>query len=215
MLHTFFMFNVQSQNPVGAISGVIDVSPMGAATYTIPIEVVPGTQGVQPNLSIVYNSYGDMGLLGMKWNLSGLSAITRCSPSKYYNDPIDAVPISFAVNRFALDGERLINIGSSGAIVYSTEEERFTRIHPVSNHTSFIAYTDDGSIMKYGSTVNSRQIMKENTSNTLTWLIDTITDFNGNYMSFKYMKSNNDEEVLIEKINYTSNRKSGMQTFLV
>ena len=37
---------------MGAIPGVIDVSPMGAATYTIPIEVVPVTQGVQPNLSI-------------------------------------------------------------------------------------------------------------------------------------------------------------------
>ena len=30
-------------------------------------------KGMQPNISITYNSFGGMGLLGMKWNLSGFT----------------------------------------------------------------------------------------------------------------------------------------------
>jgi hypothetical protein len=164
------MFTVlQAQNSVGAIPGVIDVSPMGAASYTIPIEVVPGTQGMQPNLSIVYNSFGGMGLLGMKWNLTGLSAITRCGQTPYYDDNITAIQFG-SQDRFALDGERLINIsgdyGTNGT-EYATEMEDFTRVfsHWHNNGIStkyvdhFTVYTDDGTIVEYGNTDDSKQRM--------------------------------------------------------
>jgi len=112
LMQSIFMLQVQSQNPVGAIPGVIDVSPMGAATYTIPIEVVPGTQGVQPNLSIVYNSFGGMGLLGMKWNLAGLSAITRCGQVLYYDNNITATQFD-TIDRLALDGNQLLKLSNN------------------------------------------------------------------------------------------------------
>jgi hypothetical protein len=226
LLHIFLTtVMLQAQNttlPVGAIPGVIDVSPMGAATYTIPIEVVPGTQGMQPNLSIVYNSMSGMGALGMKWSLAGLSAITLCGQTPYYDNNITAIDFSNANilfwlnNRFALDGNRLVILnddiyGTVGG-EYATETENFTRI--VSNDgsagfpISFTAYTDDGTIIEYGHTHNSRQIVDSiiaasPTKFILSWYVNKITDANGNYMTFHYEKSN--REVWIKEIHYTGN----------
>jgi len=149
---TGFMLQAQTSNPVGAIPGVIDVSPMGAATYTIPIEVVPGTMGMQPNLSIVYNSFGGMGLLGMKWSLAGLSAITRCGQTPYYDDEISEISFGVGRNIFALDGERLIDIQTinNNGIQreFATEVENFSRVYshgsagPRTVPAHFTAYTD-------------------------------------------------------------------------
>ena len=207
---------------VGALPGAIDVSPTGAATYSIPIEVVPGTQGIQPNLSIVYNSMGGMGLLGMKWSLAGLSAITRCGQTPYYDNNITGISFG-SQSRFALDGERLINVSGgyhTDGAVYATEMENFNRIishgytapHSFFIPESFTAYTDDGSIIEYGSTDNSRLIV-ENARYPiiLSWYIDKITDANGNYMTYHY--GSNDSEIWIDSIKYTGNTAAGIQTY--
>jgi len=220
-VHTVFMLQAQNTNPVGAIPGVIDVSPMGAATYTIPIEVVPGTQGMQPNLSIVYNSMGGMGLLGMKWNLAGLSAITRCMQTPYYDDKIAEIKFGI-VKIFALDGQRLITTNTINVDgiqrELATEMENFMRVYAYGADdrtyptTHFTAYTDDGSIIEYGHTNDSKQKLSTTNGSVLSWYINKITDANGNYMTFTY-QGGSSGDIGIKEINYTGNLNNNMETY--
>ena len=62
----------------GATPGSFGVDQFGAATYSIPIQIPPGIAGMQPGLSLEYNSHSGNGLLGAGWSLAGLSTIYRC-----------------------------------------------------------------------------------------------------------------------------------------
>ena len=53
------------------------VNPDGSFSQKIPIVIPPGTNGMQPNLSLVYNSNAGNGIMGIGWNLVGLPYITR------------------------------------------------------------------------------------------------------------------------------------------
>ena len=41
---------------VGSMNGSFAVNEMGAATYTIPIDIPQGINGLRPNIALTYNS---------------------------------------------------------------------------------------------------------------------------------------------------------------
>lgn len=149
---------------VGSLGGEMCVSPLGTASYSIPIEVIPGARGMQPNLSITYNSAMGRGLLGMGWDLAGLSSITRIPRTNFYDEAIGHVNFD-GNDRFAMDGSRLIKLSSGSYAttnaVYGTETENFTRVTlkgtPNDDSQYFVAVTDQGQIVEYGNTSDSKQ----------------------------------------------------------
>ena len=118
---------------VGFTAGALNVSPTGGASYTIPIALPPGTKGVVPSLSIGYSSQGGNGIMGMGWNISGLSAITRTGKNIHYDGQITAVKLN-SEDFYALDGNRLEP--NAAGTAYNTKMETFSVITATKNNVS-------------------------------------------------------------------------------
>ena len=205
-------------SPVGATPGQFRVSESGAATYNIPIAVPPGTAGMQPALSLDYNSQGGNGLLGMGWSLDGLSAITRC-PQTQATDGVRG-SINFDNNdRFCMGGQRLIVIsggyGGDGA-EYRTEIESYNRI--ISYGTAgngpayFKVWTKSGQVMEYGVTNDSR-IEAQGKSTVAMWAMNKVQDTVGNYLTVTYTEDNANGQFYPARIDYTGNVGKGLATY--
>ena len=90
-------YTVDKSKPVGMIPGSHSVAANGAALYSMPIDVPPGIKGVQPNLSIVYNSNGVDGLLGWGTELAGLSTNSRVGSNIYFDGKMSYDKIKLAM----------------------------------------------------------------------------------------------------------------------
>lgn len=201
-------YNINTSLPVGAISSSVDVSQSGAANCNIPVFIPPGTAGMTPSVSIVYSSQGGSGLLGIGWDIAGLSAITRIGRTVYHDGSVGPVMLN-ATDNFALDGNRLIPV--AGSSDYRTENETFsiiTQHNSGSTPNYFTVLTKDGKTLEYGNTLDSKQIPPGSTNGViLIWRLNKVIDENGNYLTYTYHNENG--EVVLQKIDYT-----GTTTFL-
>jgi hypothetical protein len=177
---------------VGSTSGAFQVNPMGEATYTIPIEVAPGVAGLQPSLSLTYNSHSGPGLAGYGWHISGISGISR-SPQTYYHDgQVIGVDLT-STDRFSLDGQRLICISGSyggNGSVYRTEQDIFSKITSYTGSNGvdrFEVKTKSGHTYQYGYTTDAVQTI-DGHNEKVSWLVNRITDLYGNQLNYKYLK---------------------------
>jgi RHS repeat-associated protein len=212
-----FSRSIDLSKPVGSIDGAAGTTPSGGATYTIPIKCPPGTNGVSPQIAIVYNSQGGNGVLGQGWSLSGLSAITRAGKDHYHDGKVS--PVSYTNDdAFMLDGQRLVptsgNNGDPGTS-YRTEAESYSVV--TSNESIgggpryFNVVAKDGSIMQYGYTDDSR-FVSDDDSRIMMWRLNKIKDVNGNYISFHYDNSGRGSK--INQVKYTGNENVGLEPYL-
>lgn len=172
---------------VGTTNATFAVSDMGATTYAIPIEVPQGICGLQPNISLAYNSQSGNGVCGMGFSISGISAITRIPRSLYYDGASKGIQYN-STDAYALDGRRLLltsgTDGSDGA-KYGIEGDPLTEVVLHGGGTDQWWEVKSGGVtMKYGSTTDGKNMAG---TCAVVWYVDYAIDTRGNFIEYVYL----------------------------
>jgi len=195
--------------PVGSLSGALNVGGDGASNYTIPIKLPRGAGGLTPDLAINYSSNGSNGLLGMGMDITGFQTITRGRPHRIKDGyiPAEYKPLFSEQDRYYLNGEILVGIEKEGraltrnpedaatyvkgdGVLYKTEKEGFDRILGHGTRGTwgpqfFTAKTKNGQTMQYGKTEDAC-INDPYGTGIHSWYLNKVQDVSGNYYTIDY-----------------------------
>jgi len=174
----------------------------GAFTYDYPIVVPPGRKGVEPHLTLSYNSQDkrNNSIFGYGWSLN--------------------IPYIERVNKRGLN-----HMYSDYDFSSSFDGELAT----TTSDTDFAAKFDDGSFRKYtlsisttsqqwtmidktgtqyifGSSATAKIFNPATTTDISRWMLESVQDTNGNLMTYEYTKDTG--QIYPYKIKYTANATS-------
>jgi RHS repeat-associated protein len=202
---------------VGTTSGAAGVSNTGAATYTIPLDLPSGINGMTPRFALVHRSDSGAGLLGMSWNFAGISSIARCDATVAQNVSAARYALQ-TTDRYCLDGNQLkqvsngIGYGLDGS-KYRTELETYSMITARgavagAGPQSFEVRDKAGLNYEYGGTADSRLLAVG--GQVHGWQISRISDRAGNEIKFVYASDQTSGSMRPEKITYTGRTGAGV-----
>ena len=175
----------------------------GAAHASIDI-FTPQELGPVPNLSLQYSSNAGNGLLGMGFNLSGVSKIHYCKPLADVDGSMAAKAFSDE-ERLCKDSQHLVQTGGDDRFehnaTYMTEIFDGSRIrykNSASENTFEIEVKGGGKYI-YGHARKHDQ----NTTKTIEWYLTRVEDEFGNGYDLTYKYTNDYQyQPLLEKVEY-------------
>lgn len=186
----------------------------GSFSYDFKIDLPPGTNGLQPNLSISYNSHaakGKAGWVGAGWEI----------PLSYIQRNINYTRKDTSDDKFELylEGAKheLVYVASEGR--FHTKNESYMKIEkktgaPNERGEYWVATAKDGTEYRFGYSLDSENMI--NASDTTfvkyvwRWSLDRIRDSNGNCIYFIYSENpaaNDRGAVYLSRIEYNNEKK--------
>lgn len=149
----------------------------GAFTYSYPIAVPPGRQGIQPDLALTYNSQADNGWIGIGWDLS-FGSIQRSTKNGVpaYDDQQDVFVFSQGGQ-----SDDLVRI-SSGTDAQGAYDEYCAQIQSAFMRFRKYAGTGNWEVRsKDGKKYQFIALLKN-----FYWALTKVTDTSGNFMTITY-----------------------------
>ncbi|WP_430614161.1 SpvB/TcaC N-terminal domain-containing protein [Flavobacterium sp. JP2137] len=169
----------------------------GDAVLSYPIEIPGGRKGLQPNLTVQYNSAGGNGWLGLGWNL-GVGSIevnTKWGAAKYDQGKESE---SYLVNGEDVvlwtNGDDFYEPHRSSlmdrvkdALFFNKQEGNFNKIQRMGSHpTNYYWIVIDKSGMKYYYGDSGQSRLTTSTGNIGRWMLSKVEDLNGNFIEYNY-----------------------------
>lgn len=219
-----------SSDLVGTLPGSVSVDNKGAANYSLPLSVPPGRGGLQPSLSLIYNSAGGNGPLGLGWALSyGPSKISRGRSILARDGYVHGMSGNYE-DRLYLDGRLLVVVNNTSTAedaywqvgnVYRTEVDSFVKItalglngaltsDPPFKIEAFKVEGKDGSVSYFGridnNSADALHAYSSTSYSSIDWAIKRTVDAVGNSIEYTYNVYQNDK---FNFLNSTGGRLSG------
>ncbi|MDP4252065.1 MAG: SpvB/TcaC N-terminal domain-containing protein, partial [Bacteroidota bacterium] len=185
-----------------ATSQIVTIAPpvansSGSAILDYPIMLPAGRRGMQPDLSVQYNSGGSDGWLGLGWDLStpAVSIETRWGVPRY-----DA---NLETETYTLDGAQLSPIAHRAAAVARTSEKQFyprvendfqkTVRHGSNPSNYWWEVTEKNGTRRFfggdpNNGVDPAAVLKDTTGNIAYWALTEARDLNDNFVRYRYTR---------------------------
>jgi len=167
----------------------------GTAGATIPIEIPPGRNGLQPNLMLTYQSSAGNSWLGVGWSLE----VGRIQRKSRHGVDYNGDDYQLNMNGALVD---LVYVGPDGndRRYQAKIEGSFYRIKKITNGDYWEVTDKMGTRHLFGQTNSSRR-MYFTGNRIFAWGLDYVEDIHTNYMTYTY--SNASTQLYLDRIYYT------------
>lgn len=165
----------------------------GALTYSYPIVVPPGRNGLEPEISLSYNNQQatSQNEVGYGWSIDipYIERINKTGTDRLYTD-----------NYFysSLSGEMVLVSGST----YAPKVESGDFLTYSFSSNAWTVTDKKGTTYKFGLTSGSRQD-DSGATKVFRWMLEEVRDTNNNYIKYEYYKDGG--QIYPSQITYTGN----------
>ena len=174
----------------------------GTLTGSIPIQVPPGRNGMQPNLVLSYASSGGNGWVGMGWKLE-MGTIERQTRWGVLYGQTTAEEQAGKVYTIRLNGVSadLVRDSTDPTRYYAKIESAFLRIKKLANGWE----VTDTKGTKYTFGTTARIADPADATKIFKWCLEKVEDRDGNYLTVTYQGDGTTNQGYLSQIDYTGN----------